>query len=249
MPTISYQLFSSRNWNFEETLAMLEKLGVKNVEGFAPQFEDPAATKALLDKHGLSMPSAHFPLALVEDEPERAISVARTLGIEKVIVPWIAPEMRPTDKAGWQAFAKRLAKAGEPIVAAGLKYGWHNHDFEFTACADGTLGIEEIAAASPDIGLELDLAWIHVAGKDPVDFIRRYSDRLLSVHVKDRAPSGEALDEGGWADLGTGEVDYSRIVPALDEAGVDLWVLEHDNPSDHVRFATKSFATVSQFAN
>lgn len=248
MPTISYQLFSSRNHDLEETLRMVSDLGITTVEGFGAQFENPEETKALLEKYGLRMPTGHFPLDMVENDPDRTIEIARMLGVEAVIVPYLLPDDRPTDRAGWQAFAARLAKAGEPIVAAGLKYGWHNHDFEFTPTADGCLPIDEIAAASPDIGLELDLAWIHVAGEDPAKWVRKFAGRILSVHMKDRAPQGENVDEGGWADLGHGEVDFTHIVPALNEAEVDLWVLEHDNPSDHVRFATNSFQTVSMFA-
>jgi sugar phosphate isomerase/epimerase len=248
MPTISYQLFSSRDHDLDETFAMLADLGIENVEGFAAHLEDPQATRALLDKHGLSMPSCHFPLDMVEADPDRAITVARMLGIGAVIIPYLKPDDRPTDRSGWHAFAGRVAKAGEPILAAGLRYGWHNHDFEFTRTADGCLPIEEIAAASPDIGLELDLAWIHVAGHDPAEWVNRFSGRIIAAHMKDRAPAGEAQDEGGWADLGYGEVDYTHIIPALNDAEVDLWVLEHDNPSDHARFASRSFQTVSMFA-
>ncbi|MCB1337649.1 MAG: sugar phosphate isomerase/epimerase [Maritimibacter sp.] len=246
MPAISYQLYSSRNWPIEETVAMLEDLGVEEVEGFGPLYDDPAATKALLDAHGLKMTTGHFALDLVEGDPERTLEIARILGVEAVIVPWIAPDLRPTDKAGWQALAERVAKAGEPIRAAGLAYGWHNHDFEFLPCDDGTLGIEEIAA-QPGIGLELDLAWIHVAGEDPSEWIEKYAGKILAVHIKDRAPAGEKEDEGGWADLGEGEVDYTHIILALGEAEVERWVIEHDNPSDHRRFATRSFNAVSMF--
>lgn len=247
MPTISYQIYSSRNWPLTETLDMLQKVGFEAIEGFGPLFEDPAATRALLDDRGISMPSAHFAFDLVSGDTARTLDIARTLGIGKVIVPFIAPDKRPSDNAGWEAFAKALAEAGKPIRDAGLDYGWHNHDFEFQPCADGTLGIEAIAAHE-EIGLELDLAWIYVAGQDPVDWINRYGDRLLSVHLKDRAAKGDNADEDGWADLGHGEMDYSRIVPALGKTEVDLWVLEHDNPSDHERFATRSFNAASMFA-
>ncbi len=60
MPTIAYQLYSSRNWPFAETLDMLERVGFEAVEGFGPQFEDPAATRAALDARELAMPTAHF---------------------------------------------------------------------------------------------------------------------------------------------------------------------------------------------
>ncbi len=77
--------------------------------------------------------------------------------------------------------------------------------------------------------------------------MRKLQGRILAVHVKDRAPEGENADEGGWADLGFGEVDFTHIVPALGEAEVEHWVLEHDNPSDHERFASRSFNAVSMF--
>lgn len=246
MPTIAYQLYSSRNWPLTDTLDMLEKIGFEAVEGFGPLFEDPAATRALLDAHGMTMPTAHFAFDLVAKDPRRTLEIARALGVRSVIVPFLAPDARPTDRAGWEAFAKDLAEAGKPIRDAGLGYGWHNHDFEFRPCADGTLGIEAIAA-HPEVGLELDLGWIHAAGHDPAAWVRKYGDRVSAVHIKDRAPEGENADEGGWADLGYGEVDYMHIMPALSDADVEHWVLEHDNPSDHERFATRSFNAVSMF--
>lgn len=246
MASISYQLFSSRFHPLDETFAMLENIGLKEVEGFFAQFEDPDNTKALLDKHGLAMPTGHFPIDLVEGDPARAIAVAKKLGVEAVIVPFLMPDARPDNQAGWNAFGKRLAEAGKPILDAGLKYGWHNHDFEFTETPDGCLPIEEIAAASDDIGLELDLAWITVAGKDPIDWLKRYEGRVIAAHVKDRAPAGECLDEGGWADLGHGVMDWEKIAGVLRETGVNRWVLEHDKPNDHQRFATRSFETVTK---
>ena len=146
MPTIAYQLYCSRNWPLVETLDMLERVGIDAVEGFGPLFDDPAATRRLLDDHEMTMPSAHFAFDLVAGDPDRALEIAKTIGIEKVIVPFLTPDQRPTDKSGWQAFAGKLAEAGKPIRDAGLGYGWHNHDFEFLPCDDGTLGIEEIAA-------------------------------------------------------------------------------------------------------
>ena len=51
MTTISYQLYSSRNWGAEETFAMLAEAGYKEVEGVGPHYEDLAKTKAFLERY------------------------------------------------------------------------------------------------------------------------------------------------------------------------------------------------------
>ena len=246
MAAISYQLYSSRNWDVAETFAMLADLGVKEVEGFGPYFEDPAATRALLDAHGMTMPTAHFALDLVEADPEKVISIARTIGIETVIIPYLAAENRPDTVDGWKAFGARVAAAGKPVRAAGLGFAWHNHDFEMVP-VDGQMPLDLIAAASDDIQIELDLAWVHVAGEDPVAWVRRFAGRLAAVHVKDVAQSGENTDEDGWADVGFGIMDWPAIKAEMDAAGVSRYVIEHDNPNDHKRMASRSLASVQAF--
>ena len=246
MPNISYQLYSSRNWGVEETLAMLADLGIKEVEGFGPYFEDAAKTKSLLDAHGLIMPTAHFALDLVESDPDRVIDTARTIGIQTIIIPFLAPENRPSTVQGWKAFGERLGSASKPILHAGLGFAWHNHDFEMEPI-DGQTPLDLIAAASEDIQIELDLAWVKFSGEDPVQWLEKYTGRLVAVHVKDIARSGENTDEDGWADVGFGTMDWPAIKKAMDAAQVQRYVIEHDNPNDHKRMAQRSLATVQAF--
>ncbi len=247
MPNISFQLFSTREFPVDETLKLLQATGIKEVEGFGPYYDDPAATKAKLDAHGLSMPTGHFSLDMVENEPERTIQVAKTIGIEAVIVPYIMPDDRPKNVAEWKAFGERLAKISEPIRAAGLQFGYHNHDFEFFALEDGSLPIDHIVNASENTKIELDLCWVFVAKHDPATWIKKLGDRLISVHVKDLAPEGEATDESGWADVGHGVIEWPPIVAALKDAGVPRYVIEHDNPNNQERLITRSYASVSKF--
>lgn len=247
MASISYQLYSSRNFDLDDTLAMVSRLGITQLEGYAALYADTDATHDKLESNGLTMPTGHFDFDLVDADPIRCVEIARSLGIQTVVVPYLAPEQRPTDAEGWEHFGVKLANAGKPIRDAGLGYGWHNHDFEFIALPDGTRPIEYLAEASEEIELELDLAWIHVAGQNPIAWIERFAGRTLAVHVKDRARAGENADEDGWADVGHGIMDWTSITPALQTAGVPLYVIEHDNPSDHERFAQRSFATVKGF--
>ncbi|MCX7302268.1 MAG: sugar phosphate isomerase/epimerase [Rhodobacterales bacterium] len=243
MTIIAYQLYCSRNFPpLSDTLAMLASAGFKAVEGFGGLYADPEALKAGLDANGLTMPSGHFGLDMVEKDPGRAIHVAKVLGTQKVIVPHIGADQRPSDAAGWEAFGKRLAAAGKPIEDAGFTFGWHNHDFELADLGGGVTPLDLIAAAGVD--LELDLGWVRVAGHDPVAWIQKYADRIMAVHIKDIAKDGEAVDEDGWADVGYGIMDWAAIKPALDAAGISHYVVEHDNPKDHKRLATRSLATI-----
>jgi len=247
MASISYQLYSSRNFDLGDTLAMVSRLGITQVEGYASLYADTDAIRDRLEANALAMPTGHFDFDMVQSNPARCIEIANALGIKRVIVPYLPPEQRPTDADGWQRFGVKLANAGKPIRDAGLSYGWHNHDFEFLALSDGTLPIDYLAEASEEIGFELDLAWIHVAGQDPVTWIERFAGRTLAVHVKDRASAGENIDEDGWADVGHGILDWPSIMLALRAADVPIYIIEHDNPSDHERFATRSLANLKSF--
>ncbi len=244
MTDFSYQLYSSRNFGpLPETLGMLAALGYAHVEGYGPVYEDLDATKAAMDETGLTMPSGHFSMDLVAGNASRVLEIAQALGIQKVIVPFIMPDARPTDADGWTTFAKKLAAAGKPFQDAGLQFGWHNHDFEFVALPSGELPID-IILAQDSVGFEFDVAWAAVAGRDPADVIARYGDRIIAAHVKDRAPQGENADEDGWADAGHGTLDWSGHFAALKAAGCDLFVMEHDKPSDDKRFAERALATM-----
>lgn len=248
MRDFSYQLYSSRKFGpLPKTLSMLSELGYTQVEGFGALYQtedDVEALKPALAAAGLTMPSAHFDWVTVSRHPGRAMAMARALGVDTIIVPYLAPEDRPED---WAAFGRALAEAGKPIRDAGFAFGWHNHDFEFAPLPDGTLPLDLIMDGGSEIGLELDLAWVHVGGQDPAALARKYADRLTSVHLKDRAPEGEASGEDGWADVGHGVLDWSEIFPAVTASSARYLVMEHDNPADDARFARRSLAAARAF--
>jgi sugar phosphate isomerase/epimerase len=247
----SYQLYSSRNYPpLGDTLQMLAQLGYDGVEGFGGLYADKAGLADMaagLKATGLKMHSGHFGLDQVEDTPDWAIEVAKTLGMSQVIVPWIHPDLRPKDAAGWRALGARLQKAGAPVLAAGLKFGWHNHDFEFVALPDGTIPQTALFEGGPDLAWEMDVAWVLRGGADPLAWIDAHKSRIIAAHVKDIAPQGQNMDEDGWADVGHGTVNWAQIMPALRAIGVANFVMEHDNPSDHGRFAARALASAKTF--
>ncbi|MDJ0827431.1 MAG: sugar phosphate isomerase/epimerase [Rhodobacter sp.] len=246
----SYQLYSSRKFPpLGDTLKMLSDLGYTHVEGYQALFDTPASVSALADAlaaNGLTMPTAHFDLKALQNSPDRVLAIAATLGIKAIFVPYLAPPDRPNDPTGWTAFGKSLAQAGEPVRAAGLRFGWHNHDYEF-AEIEGQFPLDLILAADKDLALELDLAWVVRGGQDPSVWMQKYADRLAAIHIKDIAPEGTAPDEDGWADLGHGTMDWAMLLRQARGTAAHYFVIEHDNPSDHRRFAERSLRAARSF--
>ena len=89
MASISYQLYSSRKFDLDDTLAMVSNLGITQLEGYAALYADTDATRDKLETNGLTMPTGHFDFDVVETNPARCIKIAEALGIQTVVVPFI----------------------------------------------------------------------------------------------------------------------------------------------------------------
>ena len=248
MTDYSYQLYSSRKFGpMAETLRMIARLGYTQCEGYGAMFADLAGLDALradLERNGLTMPTGHFGLDMVQGQPGRVLEIARALNIRAVLVPAVPRDQRVRDAAGWAALGAELAEAGKPFWDAGLTFGWHNHAFEFAEIDSAETPLDLILGGSERLALEFDVAWAVKAGVDPLALIGRYRNRLCAAHVKDIAPEGEAPDEDGWADVGHGTMDWPALIAALKLAGCTWLVMEHDNPSDDRRFAGCSIAAL-----
>jgi len=244
----SFQLYSARNFQpWSRVLNQVAAAGYRQVEGFGGVYADPAALRAELDHNGLTMPTGHFSLDMLENDLEGVRRVAQTLGMTLIICPHIAAALRPGDAAGWRGFAGRLARVGAAVNAQGHAFAWHNHDFEFAALPDGSTPMEHILAAAPDIGWEIDVAWVIRGGADPRRWIDREARRIVAVHVKDIAGPGQGVGEDGWADVGHGTVDWPGLMTALGTSAARFYVMEHDNPADVERFARRSIEAARAF--
>ena len=249
MTDFSYQLYSSRKFPpLADTLKMVRELGYAQVEGYGALFQedvDLGALRADLDAADLKMPTGHIGIDVLRDTPGRAIKIATTLGFEAVFAPFLEEASRPMTDDGWRALGNTLNEIGKPIQDAGLTFGWHNHAFEFSA--DGPHPLDLMLEAGPDLTLEFDVAWCVVGGQNPLDWIDRYGDRISAAHIKDIAPEGEKADEDGWADVGSGTMDWPALMAALKKTNCKWFVAEHDNPNDHRRFAETSLAAMRSY--
>ncbi|MCJ9669678.1 MULTISPECIES: sugar phosphate isomerase/epimerase [unclassified Neorhizobium] len=253
MTKLGFQLYCARNFPpLSDVLKKVAQAGYTEVEGYGGIYAtlDEAGLKTLkgdLDANGLTMPTGHFGLDLLEKEPEQALLIARTLGVEAIYCPHLVADQRPTDAAGWFAFGQRLQNVGKRYWDAGYTFGWHNHDFEFKTLPDGSTPQEQILAGGPDLAWEADIAWVIRGGADPFAWIESYAKRITAVHVKDIAPAGENADEDGWADVGHGTVPWKDLMAALKKTSAKHYVLEHDNPKDLDRLLTRSIASFKTY--
>jgi sugar phosphate isomerase/epimerase len=129
--------------------------------------------------------------------------------------------------APWRAFARDLNRAGRMARDAGLKLGYHNHNWEFFRLADNpsrTAYDVLTDATDPDlVHLELDLFWATRGARDPVDLIEQNKGRVLQYHVKDMNQAGS------FEDPGQGLIDFARIFRHSGEAGAVEYIVERDD--------------------
>ena len=240
---IGFQLYSARNFPLADVLKTIAELGYTQAEGYGSLYTDPAALRAQLDANGLTMPTAHIGLADLEDSA-KGLALAKTLGIKVLVCPWLAPELRGTTAAEWTALGQRLERIAKPYVDAGYSFGYHNHDFEFQPI-DGQYGMDLLLDAAPSVNVEADVAWIVRGKADPAPWLEKHGHRIIAVHVKDLAPEGQNLDEGGWADVGHGIIPWADLWSVIkDKTRARYFVAEHDNPKDINRFASRSMEAI-----
>ena len=233
--TIALQLYTLPSETANDilgTLARVAEIGYRAVE-FAGYGNVPAADlRAALDGHGLRAPSAHVPLARLEDHLPDALDELRQLGCAYAVVPFV-PEDRRADLDAARQLAASLNCIGAACTDAGLAFAYHNHAFEF-APLPGDVGgrslfdllVEETDPAL--VAFELDLYWIAYAGLDPLPLLQRHAGRVPLVHLKDLAPGPDRAD----APVGDGILPWPDLLPAARAAGAHWLIVEQDHPRD-----------------
>jgi len=245
---ISFQLYSARKFTpWDAVIEHVAKCGYKEVEGFGRVYEQPDEFAALLAKNGLTMPTGHFSIDMLEKERKKVLAIAKAFGIRNIYCPYIMPDQRPKSGSGWKAWGKRLGEVGTWVRGEGYGFGWHNHDFEFKKLADGSFPLERIFEGGPLVDWECDIAWVAFAGQNPVKWLKSYGDRITAVHIKDNAPKGQNLDQHGQSDVGKGVLKWPEIFDAVAKHTRCMnFIVEHDDPKDFQSFAKNSFNFISK---
>ena len=224
---IGLQLYTVRRelkQDFEGTLRKVAALGIKEVE-FTDYFgQNPARVKELLKNLKIAAPSVHTNTKTLRDGLAKAIEDAKIIGHQYLVLGWL-PEEERKSLDDYKRLVELINKAGEECGKAGLRFAYHNHDFEFKELEKQIpydLILAETDAAK--VKMELDLYWISKAGFDPLAYIEKHPKRFPMVHVKDM----DATPKKYFTEAGRGTINFGKIFAKADTAGIKHYYIEQD---------------------
>jgi len=177
---------------------------------------------------GLHCIATHRPWGLLRDETAREIAFHKALGCDYAAIGGIPDGYDKLKPAEYRRFIDESRAVRTQLAAAGIRFGHHNHAFEFDRgdCgADLSPWDVLIDSGGPDYYLELDVYWAWHAGVDPVGLFSRMNGRVPVVHIKDKAV---IAGEPKMAPIGEGNLPWESIIAAGNAAGVEWWCVEQD---------------------
>jgi sugar phosphate isomerase/epimerase len=229
---IGLQLYSVRDLlpkDLEGTLKKVAADGYTEVEAAGYYHKTAPEFRKALDEAGLRCVSTHHALGDLKPHLDERIEYAHTLGLEYIVCP--SPTRKdpnakgPLDLEDWRWAAGEFNQIGEKVKAAGMTFGYHNHTPEFGTEGGVTFYDELLRLTDPKLVVfEMDCGWVHAAGRDPVEYLKKSPERFPLLHIKDLTKS--ANGEFRSAVLGQGTMDYAPILRAA--TGLKHYFIEQE---------------------
>jgi len=196
--------------------------------------------RSLLDGLGLKMPSGHTRMDPKHwdnvkkdftDEWKKTVEDAAVMGQEYVISPWLDESLRKTYD-DLVRYLEVFNKSGELCRKSGMKFGYHNHDFEFgTKLNDKT--VFDIILQNTDPALvaqQLDIGNMYNAGAKALDILSAHPGRFISMHVKDEIKSSSQNERYESTVLGKGILPVKEIIDlGKKSGGTKLFIIEQES--------------------
>ena len=236
---IGLQLYSLRNQFKTEvpgTLDLVEKWGIREIEGGDTYGLPMEEFKELLKENKLKIVSVGADYNQLKTDPQSAIDRAKAFGAKYVVCFWIPHDNDDQFTIDHMKDAVDVFNAAGKLMSEnGLTLCYHPHGYEFRPYEDGTLFDYLVKQTDPRyLNFEMDVFWVKHPGQDPVALLRKYPNRFLLMHLKDRQ-HGTPGNQNGRADvetnvvLGTGDVGIAEIMREAKKAGVKHYFIEDES--------------------
>lgn len=267
---IGLELYSVRQALAEDlmgTVAKVAEIGYEVVEFYRPYFDwTPEYAKEVrthMDNLGIKCLSTHNPPeAFMAENRAKAIELNSIIGSQSIIMasPPRGTVGRPGEAGGtppsgtidvWQKVADLLTEAQQAFAAAGLRAGYHNHQYEWRSFEGAPEGgprfpMDVLAAGTPEgVTLQFDAGTCMEMERDPVAWITSHPGRIRSVHCKDWAPGTEEEEKGYRVLFAEGVTPWQDIFQAAENGGgVEYYLLEQEGSRyDEFETAKRCLAT------
>ena len=209
-------------------LNQVSSFGFKEVEGYEGEkgmfwgmgHKD---FKKYMDELGLVMVSSHCDM---NKDFDRKAAEAAEIGMKYLICPYIGPQKTADE---YKKFADTFNKRGETCRKNGIRFAYHNHGYTFLE-TEGKMP-QDILMEGTDAGLvdfEMDIYWVVTAGADPEAWFKKYPNRFTLCHVKDRLKTAAAGEQEASCDLGTGSIDFAKLLRTATDNGMKHYIMEQE---------------------
>lgn len=229
---IYLQLYSVRDdikKDFKGTVASVAKMGFTGIEaaGYGDgQFYglSPEDFKKEIESTGMKVLSSHLNKRLNDNIAttdweeiwqwwDVAIDAHKRAGMKYMIVPSM-PRLKSL--VDLKAYCDYYNKIGEKCNQAGMRFGYHNHDFEFVKVENELMYDFMLKNTDPEkVFFQMDVYWVVKGGYSPVDYFQNYPGRFEVLHIKDNKELGQS-----------GMVGFDAIFNNTEKAGVRNLVVE-----------------------
>jgi len=209
-------------------LKQLSTMGFSQIEGYEGEqglFWGMSNTdfKKYLDDINMKMVSAH---CNIKEDFEKKAAQAAEIGMEYLICPWVGPQKSMED---WKKVTDEFNACGAICKKNGIKFAYHNHAYTFKAFSGMIPHHFVMENTDPDlVDHEMDIYWVVTGGADPIEFLNKYPNRFRLCHIKDRSKTAPADERSASCDLGTGMIDFPKILKVAKEKGMKYFILEQE---------------------
>jgi sugar phosphate isomerase/epimerase len=226
-----YTLRDQAERDLPGVLRAISKIGYQEVELYWNLYSHPAAKlRKMLRDYSLRAPGGH----LDYDGFESKLGYARDLGLSYVVCPMI-PKSLWDSLEGYKRAADQFNAWGNKARELGMRFAFHNHNYEFRRLGD-TTGFDTLVANTDPklVWFEVDCYWVTEAGRSPVEMLNHLGNRVRMIHIKDRKPGFPPSQDLApaaehFTEVGTGTIDWKAVLAAAERAGVKHYFVEQDS--------------------